>query len=88
MLNTSLHNKSARIGGTFTFEKFYGNLSKTIEKEQMPDASVIKVSDYEREQEVESLIIQIVYDSIRNNELKFPEEDINLSNIGARIRDG
>lgn len=49
MLNTSLHNKSARIGGTFTFEKFYGNLSKTIEKEQMPDASVIKVSDYERE---------------------------------------
>lgn len=44
MLNTSLHNKSARIGGTLTYEKFYENLSKTIAKEQMPDAMIIKVS--------------------------------------------
>ena len=44
MLNTSLHNKSARLGGPFTYEKFSETLSTAIVKEQMPNASTIKVS--------------------------------------------
>ena len=45
MLNTSLHNKSARTGGTFTYEKFLDSLNGTIARQEMPDTSIIKVND-------------------------------------------
>ncbi|CAF3927868.1 unnamed protein product [Rotaria magnacalcarata] len=64
MLNTSLHNKSARLGGgPFTYEKFVNSLSETIARHQIPDQNIIKN----------------IYDSIKNNELKFPDDDINLT---------
>lgn len=45
MLNTSLHNKSARLGGgPFTHEKFVNSLSETIARHQMPDQTIIKVN--------------------------------------------
>ena len=44
MLNTSLHNKSARLGGgPFTYEKFVNSLSETIARPQVPDPNIIKV---------------------------------------------
>jgi hypothetical protein len=43
MLNTSLHNKSARLGGLFTYEKFLNSLNETIARNQMPDQIIIKV---------------------------------------------
>ena len=44
MLNTSLHNKSARMGGgPFTYEKFVNSLSETIARHQLPDQTIIKV---------------------------------------------
>jgi hypothetical protein len=43
MLNTSLHNKNARLGGTFTYEKFVVSLSETIARHQVPDQTIIKV---------------------------------------------
>lgn len=44
MLNTSLHNKNARLGGgPFTYEKFVNSLSETIDRQQMPDLTIIKV---------------------------------------------
>jgi Sec7-like guanine-nucleotide exchange factor len=44
MLNTSLHNKSARMGGgPFTYEKFVNSLSETISRHQVPDQNLIKV---------------------------------------------
>lgn len=44
MLNTSLHNKSARMGGgPFTYEKFVNSLSETIARHQLPDQNIIKV---------------------------------------------
>ena len=43
MLNTSLHNKNARLGGTFTYEKFVASLSETIARHQVPDQIIIKV---------------------------------------------
>jgi len=45
MLNTSLHNKSARLGGgPFTYEKFVNSLSETITRHQLPDQNIIKVN--------------------------------------------
>jgi hypothetical protein len=45
MLNTSLHNKSARLGGgPFTYEKFVNSLSETIARHQIPDQNIIKVN--------------------------------------------
>ena len=47
MLNTSLHNKNARMGGgPFTYEKFVNSLSETIARHQMPDQNIIKVTTY------------------------------------------
>ena len=44
MLNTSLHNKSARLGGgPFTYEKFVNSLSETIARHQIPEQNIIKV---------------------------------------------
>jgi hypothetical protein len=43
MLNTSLHNKSARLGGPFTYEKFLSSLNEAITQQHMPDANTIKV---------------------------------------------
>ena len=43
MLNTSLHNKSARFGGPFTYEKFYNSLTEAISTQNMPDTATIKV---------------------------------------------
>ena len=43
MLNTSLHNKSARLGGLFTYEKFVASLNEAIARHQMPDSNLIKV---------------------------------------------
>lgn len=43
MLNTSLHNKSARLGGLFTYEKFVASLNEAIARNQMPDSNLIKV---------------------------------------------
>ncbi|CAF3684350.1 unnamed protein product [Rotaria sordida] len=64
MLNTSLHNKSARMsGGQFTYEKFLNSLNETIARHQMPEQNTIKN----------------IYDNIKNNELKFPDDDINLT---------
>lgn len=49
MLNTSLHNKNARLGGgPFTYEKFVNSLSETITRHQMPDLTIIKVSSIDR----------------------------------------
>lgn len=72
MLNTSLHNKNARIGGPFTFEKFLHSLNETIAKQSMPDTAIIKH----------------IYDNIKNREIKFPDDDVNLTNINARFREG
>ncbi len=44
MLNTSLHNKNARMGGTFTFEKFLHSLNEAISRQYMPDTHIIKVN--------------------------------------------
>lgn len=44
MLNTSLHNKNAKMGGPFTFDMFLNSLNGTKEKEFMPETSVIKVT--------------------------------------------
>jgi hypothetical protein len=47
MLNTSLHNKSARMGGgPFTYEKFVNSLSETIARHQVPDQNIIKVNKF------------------------------------------
>lgn len=43
MLNTSLHNKSARMGGPFTYEKFVNSLGEAISRQHMPDSHIIKV---------------------------------------------
>ncbi len=43
MLNTSLHNKNARMGGSFTFEKFLHSLNEAISRQLMPDSAIIKV---------------------------------------------
>jgi hypothetical protein len=43
MLNTSLHNKSARLGGPFTYEKFLHSLNEAISRQLMPDSAIIKV---------------------------------------------
>ncbi|CAF0837786.1 unnamed protein product [Adineta ricciae] len=62
MLNTSLHNKSARLGGgPLTYEKFVNSLNETVARNQMPDQTIVKN----------------IYDNIKNNELKFPDEDVN-----------
>jgi hypothetical protein len=44
MLNTSLHNKNARLGGSFTYEKFFNSLNEAIERQYMPDSNIIKVN--------------------------------------------
>ncbi|CAF3880776.1 unnamed protein product [Rotaria sp. Silwood2] len=72
MLNTSLHNKSARCGGPFTCEKFISSLHEAILRQHMPETNLIKN----------------IYDNIKNNELKFPDDDIDLSNVSARIKEG
>ncbi|CAF0837024.1 unnamed protein product [Rotaria sp. Silwood1] len=72
MLNTSLHNKSARFGGPFTYEKFVSSLNEAILRQHMPDINLIKN----------------IYDNIKNNELKLPEDDIDLSNVSAKIKEG
>ncbi len=47
MLNTSLHNKSARLGGgPFTYEKFVNSLNETIARHQVPDQNIIKVKNF------------------------------------------
>ncbi|CAF1349006.1 unnamed protein product [Didymodactylos carnosus] len=77
MLNTSLHNKNAKsTRGIFTLEKFQTSLSETITTNgQMPDPSNIKT----------------IYDNIKNNELKFPEDGFNSplfrNNVNA-IKEG
>jgi hypothetical protein len=43
MLNTSLHNKNARMGGPLTFEKFINSLNEAISRQCMPDSNTIKV---------------------------------------------
>jgi hypothetical protein len=43
MLNTSLHNKNARMGGALTFEKFINSLNEAISRQCMPDSNTIKV---------------------------------------------
>jgi hypothetical protein len=43
MLNTSLHNKNARLGGPLTFEKFINSLNEAISRQFMPDSNTIKV---------------------------------------------
>lgn len=55
MLNTSLHNKSARLGGLFTYEKFYSGLNDTISRPYMPESAIVKVSFSERGEEVHLL---------------------------------
>ncbi|CAF5062882.1 unnamed protein product [Rotaria magnacalcarata] len=72
MLNTSLHNKSARLGGLLTYEKFVNSLNEAISRQNMPDSNLIKN----------------IYDSIKNNELKFPDDDIDLSDVSARMKEG
>ncbi|CAF3557551.1 unnamed protein product [Rotaria socialis] len=72
MLNTSLHNKSARLGGLLTHEKFVNSLNEAISRQAMPDSNLIKN----------------IYDSIKNNELKFPDDDIDLSDVSARMKEG
>lgn len=72
MLNTSLHNRSASMGGSFTYENFYHNLNGAITRQNMPD----------------SAIIRNIYDSIRKNAFEFPDDDMDLLNISSRIRDG
>ncbi|CAF1182831.1 unnamed protein product [Adineta steineri] len=72
MLNTSLHNKSARLGGPFTYEKFLSSLSEAIAQPQMPDTSLIKN----------------VYDNIKNNEFKFPDQDTNSMTDSMRLKEG
>ena len=48
MLNTSLHNKSARLGGgPLTYEKFVNSLNETVARNQMPDQAIVKVSALE-----------------------------------------
>jgi hypothetical protein len=47
MLNTSTHNKSARLGGTFTCEKFSNSLNEAISRQNMPDSNLIRV-DFRR----------------------------------------
>ena len=45
MLNTSLHNKSARLaGGPFTYEKFTQSLNEAIPRHQIPETATIKVN--------------------------------------------
>ncbi len=43
MLNTSLHNRSASMGGSFTYENFYHNLNGAITRQNMPDSAIIRV---------------------------------------------
>ena len=43
MLNTSIHNKSARASGILTYEKFLNILNTAISKENMPDSNLLKV---------------------------------------------
>ncbi len=43
MLNTSLHNRSASVAGSFTYENFYNNLNGAIARENMPDSAIIRV---------------------------------------------
>ncbi|CAF5040405.1 unnamed protein product, partial [Rotaria sp. Silwood1] len=33
-------------------------------------------------------LIKNIYDNIKNNELKLPEDDIDLSNVSAKIKEG
>lgn len=58
MLNTSLHNKNARLGGPLTFEKFLLSLNEAIPRQDLPDTTMIKT----------------MYDNIKNNEFKFPDD--------------
>jgi hypothetical protein len=48
MLNTSLHNRSASMGGPFTYENFYHNLNGAIARQHMPDSSLIRVEFFPR----------------------------------------
>lgn len=48
MLNTSLHNKSARLGGPFTYEKFFNSLTEAISRQNLPDSNIIKVIIYNK----------------------------------------
>jgi hypothetical protein len=43
MLNTSIHNESARMGGTFTYKKFVSSLNEAISRQCMPDIDLLKV---------------------------------------------
>ncbi|UJR16424.1 hypothetical protein I4U23_003326 [Adineta vaga] len=73
MLNTSLHNKSARMGGPFTYEKFLSSLTEAISQQHMPDSTTLKN----------------IYDHIKNNEFKFPDDgDIDIMNVSMRIKEG
>ncbi|CAF0864881.1 unnamed protein product [Didymodactylos carnosus] len=78
MLNTSLHNKNAKpTRGIFTLEKFQTSLTEAITTAngQIPDPSTIKA----------------IYDNIKNNELKFPEDGFNcpvFPNNGNVIKEG
>ncbi len=52
MLNTSLHNRSASMSGSFTYENFYHNLNGAIARQHMPDSSLIRVEFFqEREKD-------------------------------------
>ncbi|CAF5040264.1 unnamed protein product, partial [Rotaria sp. Silwood1] len=56
----------------FTYEKFVSSLNEAILRQHMPDINLIKN----------------IYDNIKNNELKLPEDDIDLSNVSAKIKEG
>ena len=43
MLNTSLHNRSASMTGSFTYENFYHNLNGAMVRSNMPDSAIIRV---------------------------------------------
>jgi hypothetical protein len=81
MLNTSLHNKNARLGGPLTYEKFVQSLNDAISRHEMPESSIIKVrtrrsSPVARRSTVCSTYLKNLYDNIKNNELKLPDDTV------------
>ena len=78
------------MGGPFTFDMFLNSLNGTKEKEFMPETSVIKVKKNKSKTKKRIFLcdFQHIYDNIKNRELKFPDDEMNLTNINARIREG
>lgn len=79
MLNTSLHNKNARLGGPLTFEKFLLSLNEAIPRQDLPDTTMIKVGLVDWDNKFDksssaSTLLQTMYDNIKNNEFKFPDD--------------